>query len=304
MSSQPLQKKKFAHIRGTLDTGMNVLKAKVPTNSEFIRRRTEIYFRITRGQLESLYSEYEQYESIRETVNQSSPQGPKIVSHEDSAEVIDERPYLILDGREAAEYRVNHLVNSFSFPYQHLRRDIVPPNFNSFRNRHGALIIVYCADERVSRDMAKMLVDRGTENIFVLTGGFNEFAAAFPSYVEGELPKGAAAPMPITKNTRLTKSALSRIDEQHNETAAETRRKFRESAGGASVMSSARGSPSRRMLPGASSGTLTRPRLNRSSRNGSENMSDGGMSARSTMSVADSIISRASARKGTGKFYG
>ena len=286
MSSQPLPKDRFAHVRGVLDTGMTVAKQRLPTNSEYIRRRTEIHFRISRGQLADLYSEYEEYESIRETVNASSPLGPKIVSHEDTAAREEERPYLILDGREPNEFRRNHLLNACSYPHAYQKRDLVPPNFPAFRNRDGALIIVYCEDERHSREMCKTFVDRGTENIFLLTGGFHEFAAAFPSYVEGELPKDL--PMPVTKNTCLTKSALSRIDEAE-------RRQLRESAGGSG--SSARGSPSLRRMPLTSRTKLSR--FGRSSKAGS----DGGMSNRSTQSVAESVISRAASRKGTGRFY-
>ena len=40
----------------------------------------------------------------------------------------------------------------------------------------------------MSRDAAKLFVDRGTDNIFLLSGGLMEFAAEYPSFVEGELP--------------------------------------------------------------------------------------------------------------------
>ena len=50
------------------------------------------------------------------------------------------------------------------------------------------MVIVYCDDERVSREAAKTFVDRGVDNIFLLTGGMLEFAVEFPFYIEGDVP--------------------------------------------------------------------------------------------------------------------
>ena len=47
---------------------------------------------------------------------------------------------------------------------------------------------MYCDNENISRDVCKTLVDRGIENTFLLTGGFVEFAAKFPQFVEGAMP--------------------------------------------------------------------------------------------------------------------
>lgn len=250
-------------------------------------RRTEIFFRITKSQLTDLYGEYEEYESIRDAASGLSPEGPKIVNHDESARREEERPYLVLDGREPHEFRECHLLNAYSFPHQHLKRDLTPQNFNAFRNRDGALIVVYCNDERKSREMCKVLVDRGTENIFLLTGGFLEFAAEFPSFVEGTLPEGLV--LPVTKNTRLTKGALSRINE--HETLKHMRESMKQSASGFGSPSARTGRSSRSRLPLTS--------RTRRSGGGSET----GRSTQSTMSVAESVISRSASRKGTGRIY-
>ena len=59
------------------------------------------------------------------------------------------------------------------------------------------LIIIYCDDERVSRDTAKLLVDRGTDNIYLLSGGYNDFVGEYPSYVEGDIPPPIKTPTPV-----------------------------------------------------------------------------------------------------------
>ena len=54
-----------------------------------------------------------------------------------------------------------------------MRRDQVHPELYNFRNKEGHLIILYCDDEKISLDAAKLLVQRGTDNIFLLTGDYH-----------------------------------------------------------------------------------------------------------------------------------
>ena len=180
---------KYAHVQGILNTGMTVSKLKVVSSSEYARRRDEIFYRISRRQLSELYAEYEQdeYESIAETkegVNGS----PQIVTYREDERSTYNKPYLILDIREKYEYDRGHLLQARNFPYALLRRDQSPADLYSFKNKEEHLIIVYCDDERLSRDAAKTFVDRGVDNIFLLSGGMLEFAAEFPFYIEGDVP--------------------------------------------------------------------------------------------------------------------
>ena len=68
-----------------------------------------------------------------------------------------------------------------------MRRDQVQSDLYNFRNKEGHLIILYCDDERISLDAAKLLVQRGTDNIFLLTGGLFEFALDYSNLVEGNI---------------------------------------------------------------------------------------------------------------------
>lgn len=69
-----------------------------------------------------------------------------------------------------------------------------------FRNKEESLIIVYCEDEQISRQTCKILVDRGIDNVFLLTGGMREFASKYGEYVEGDVP--TAPDSPSRKPTR------------------------------------------------------------------------------------------------------
>ena len=177
--------KKYANVQGVLDTGATVNKVKVVSCKEHTRRRDEIHYRLTKKQLSDLYSEYEQdeYESIRDTAGDLD--GPKIVSYSESSNPYYEKPYLILDVRQPDAYNRCHLLQARSFPYTLFQRDQAPTELRSFKNKDGCLVIVYCDDERISRDVAKIMVDRGTDNIFLLTGGLMEFAADYSEFIEG-----------------------------------------------------------------------------------------------------------------------
>lgn len=75
-----------------------------------------------------------------------------------------------------------------------LLRDKLHPEMYEFKNKEESLIIVYCDDEMRSRETCKILVDRGIDNVFLLTGGMIEFAAKYPHYVEGEMPDIPVSP--------------------------------------------------------------------------------------------------------------
>ena len=180
---------KYAHVQGILNTGMTTTKLKVVSSSEYARRRDEIFFRITRRQLSELYGEYEQdeYESITDT-REKTDGSPQIVTYREDERSSYNKPYLILDMREKFEYDKGHLLQARNFPYALLRRDQIPTDLYSFKNKEEHLIILYCDDEKISREAAKTFVDRGVDNIFLLSGGMLEFSAEFPFYIEGEVP--------------------------------------------------------------------------------------------------------------------
>ena len=87
-----------------------------------------------------------------------------------------DKPYLILDVREIDEFNNFHILQPRTFPYQLLRRDQMHQEIYRFRNKPEMLIIVCCEDEKYSRESAKTLVDRAVDNVYLLTGGINEFA--------------------------------------------------------------------------------------------------------------------------------
>lgn len=283
---------RYKDVAGRLDTGLTVNKVKFVTAQECAKRRNEIYYRVSCRHLSELYDEYEagEYESVRDIRGDDSPSGgPRIVTYSELSQPVNSKPYLIIDVREPDEYRNCHLLQARNFPVAFLKRDQVPSELYQFRNKPEALIIIYCDDERISRDAAKVFVDRGADNIFLLSGGLSEFAMEYPEFVEGKVPQHLSPAK--GSRTGLTKSALARISEEAVLSASDAA-PFQTSP-----------MPSRRMAPGAgrspASASVRSSRLShRSYGGGKEDQSESGYSIKSNASVADSVISRAMSRKG------
>lgn len=188
MEKRVPKNERYANVKATIDTGMTVDKVKFVTAREYSKRRDEIFFRITKHQLYELYSAYEQdeFESISETAK--AGEDVRVVTYSEASEPEYSKPYLILDVREPQDFNVYHLLQARTFPYTMLRRDRLHPDVYAFRNKPESLIIVCCEDERISIDCAKTLVDRGIDNVYLLTGGMKEFAYDYPAFVEGFPP--------------------------------------------------------------------------------------------------------------------
>lgn len=94
----------------------------------------------------------------------------------------NDRPFLILDVRDVEDFEMLHIVSAESYPMSRLSRSI---NFESksmlrFKNRDGKIIVVYDNDEVLAAKSATTLVERGYENVFMLSGGIKVAKMKFP----------------------------------------------------------------------------------------------------------------------------
>ena len=161
---------KYSHVTGKLDTGLTVDKVKFVTAREFSKRRDEIFFRINRNNLYELFIEYEadEYESMSDSFR-GGDDNLKIVTYNESSNSIYEKPYLILDVRDTEAFNTCHILQARTFPYTMLRRDHLHPDIYKFKNKPETLIILYCNDEKISAEAAKVMVDRGSSVIKIAT---------------------------------------------------------------------------------------------------------------------------------------
>ena len=84
-------------------------------------------------------------------------------------------PYLLLDIREEDAFRAGHIRTAENFPTSRLSRafQFETRRLRSFCNQEGKIIVVYDEDETMAPRAATILVERGYENVFMLSGGIN-----------------------------------------------------------------------------------------------------------------------------------
>jgi len=54
-----------------------------------------------------------------------------------------------------------------------------------FKNRKDKLIVVYAEDERHGTHLAKIIYEKGFDNIYLLTGSISVFTFEYPNLTEG-----------------------------------------------------------------------------------------------------------------------
>ncbi len=82
-------------------------------------------------------------------------------------------PYLLLDIREKEEYDTCHIISALSYPIAMLSRSVnnETKEMLSYKNQPGKIIVVYDDDEKLCPKAATTLVQRGYDNLFLLSGG-------------------------------------------------------------------------------------------------------------------------------------
>ena len=189
-----------------------------------------------------------------------------------------ERPYLVLDVRSPEEFGDCHVLQARSLPQRLLMHDKVQGDMYRFRNKEGMLIVLYDNDERLAAAAAHQLAHRGFDNVYVLSRGLTAFAAAFPHYVEGDtstLPQPEPSPRKSGRGRGGSSSSSSSSSR---------------SGSNRSTASTGRASSHR-------SGSVASHASSRFNQRSNRRDDDDKLSRMSELSVADSVISRATNRK-------
>jgi len=100
-------------------------------------------------------------------------------------------PYLMLDIRDPDEFDSCHIIGARNFPVAMLSRTMNCFNKEilDYKNKLGKIIILYDEDERIAVSAATTMVQRGFDNIFVLSGGLKVLAMKIPEgLVTGSFP--------------------------------------------------------------------------------------------------------------------
>jgi centrosomal protein CEP41 len=104
--------------------------------------------------------------------------------------ITDQTSFLLLDLREPEQYDFWRIKESLSYPAANIARDKMIPELFRFKNKANKLIIVYMEDERKGTAAATLLTEKGYDNVFLLSGGIEQFNEEFHHLVEGrDVPK-------------------------------------------------------------------------------------------------------------------
>jgi centrosomal protein CEP41 len=273
---------RYADVRAKVSSGTTQAKVKYLTNRQVLMRRDETFRRISRDDLAELFEEYEKIDDERlDTLGAGADpgNGPRVCVYEEDAAVTYERPYLVLDVRSPEEFGDCHVLQARSLPQRLLMQDKVQGDMYRFRNKEGMLIVLYDNDERLAAAAAHQLAHRGFDNVYVLSRGLTAFAAAFPHYVEGDtstLPQPEPSPR---------KSGRGRGGSSSSSSSSSAR------AG------SNRSTPSTVRALSHRSGSVASHASSRFNQRSNRRDDDDKLSRMSELSVADSVISRATNRK-------
>ncbi|CAG5129854.1 unnamed protein product [Candidula unifasciata] len=140
-------------------------------------------------------------------------------------------PYLLLDVRDKDSYDECHIITAKSYPTAMLARSVNYEtkdmlNYESFliffqyeflnllsyfhihlsiKNQPGKIILVYDEDERISHRACTTLVQRGYDNLFMLSGGLKVAYKQFPEgLITGKIP--ASILQELQQTQKRTKS--------------------------------------------------------------------------------------------------
>jgi centrosomal protein CEP41 len=100
-------------------------------------------------------------------------------------------PYLLLDLRDSDEYQQCHIITALNYPTAMLSRSMnnETPELLAYKNQAGKIIAIYDDDEKIGCRAAATLVQRGYDNLFLLSGGLKYAAKKFPDgLIVGSLP--------------------------------------------------------------------------------------------------------------------
>merc|ERR1712178_310496 len=136
--------------------------------------------------------------------------GPCVV-HDGAAQDMDEALFLLLDLRDEAEYEECHIGSALSYPYVQLTHstNYFTSEIFRYKNRPDRMIIIYDTDERIAAPAGKLFVERGVENVYVLTGGLRKFVDKYDEFVTGTIPCFESSP-PTAKSGRAPPTGSSR----------------------------------------------------------------------------------------------
>lgn len=197
---------KYAHVKSTLDTGASVSKFEEKAKN-VSKPKVDEYFKRIKGShlVELIEDEDVEEESVFALVGAEEVKGSaECVVHSEASQEMDEALYLLLDLRDEADFEECHINTATHYPHTQLTHstNYFSAEIYRYKNRPDRMIILYDDDERISGAAGKLFVEKGVENVYVLTGGLRKFSEKFEEHVIGTIPEFVGSCPPTAKSGR------------------------------------------------------------------------------------------------------
>lgn len=185
------------------------------SKESFHPKKDEYFKRIKGSQLVELIEDEDvEEETVYGLVGQqetTTEVGPCVV-HGEAAQDMDEALYLLLDLRDEVEYEQCHIATAISYPHTQLTHstNYFSAEIYRYKNRPDRMIIICDDDERIAAPAGKLFVERGVENVYVLTGGMRKFCEKHEEFVTGIPPQYPESTPPATAKSRVKTSGSTR----------------------------------------------------------------------------------------------
>merc|ERR1711964_922907 len=115
--------------------------------------------------------------------------------------VLENRQLMLLDLRDEQAFRQQHIVGATHYPATYISQDKVSPEVYRMKSQPDKLLVVYHEDDRQGAAYATQLVQKGWDNIYLLSGGIADVREHYAELLD-ELSR------PATQASQL--SSLSR----------------------------------------------------------------------------------------------
>jgi len=184
------QNPKYENVRSTLDTGSSVNKWKA-SNADAKPKKDEYFKRIRGSQLIELMDEEDIEEESVYNIGVDESEENRTAVH--TAEEVDpsEALFLLLDIRSEEDFNTGHIRMAIHYPHTQLHHatNYFTSEIYRYKNRPDRMIVLYGDDDKSAAAAATLFVEKGVDNVFVLTGGLSKFVVKFEEYIQGDVPE-------------------------------------------------------------------------------------------------------------------
>ena len=200
---------KYAEVKSVVDHGKTMKDVQLLSDNLVAKRKGENFGRIKSTTLAKLLNEVSNEESVFGLMKQAQEAEDKenncdaqstagsvvsmgaesvtsaVTCTTDMLGITAETKFILLDLRDEDEYKQFHIKEAISFPAPNISRDKVFAQLLRFKNNSDKIIAVYMNDERNGTHYAKLLHEKGFDNVYLLSGGIEGFLTTHYDLIEG-----------------------------------------------------------------------------------------------------------------------